>query len=46
MAWTLLSAAEDARRPSARGFHGFAAEGGRLYVHGGYGRLDSGDYGE
>jgi hypothetical protein len=37
MAWTLLSAADDARRPSARVKHGFTSAGGLLYVHGGYG---------
>ncbi len=49
MTWTLLSAADDARRPSARFWHGFTSAGGRLYVHGGYGYFsdyvhgDSGD---
>ncbi len=36
MAWTLLSAADDAPRPSARYGHGFTSMEGRLYVHGGY----------
>jgi hypothetical protein len=36
MTWTLLSAAEDSTRPSARAKHGFASAGGRLYVHGGF----------
>jgi hypothetical protein len=35
MTWTLLSAANDAPRPSARHSHGFTSAGGRLYVHGG-----------
>jgi len=35
MTWTLLSAALDAPRPSARYSHGFTSEGGKLYVHGG-----------
>ncbi len=35
MTWTLLSAANDTRRPSARCDHGFTSAGGRLYVHGG-----------
>ncbi len=35
MTWTLLSAANDTRRPSARSAHGFTSAGGRLYVHGG-----------
>jgi hypothetical protein len=35
--WTLLSAALDAPRPSARYSHGFTSAGGKLYVHGGYG---------
>ncbi len=34
--WTLLSAANDTRRPSSRAFHGFTSAGGLLYVHGGY----------
>jgi hypothetical protein len=34
--WTLLSAANDTRRPSARSGHGFTSAGGLLYVHGGY----------
>ncbi len=41
MAWTLLSTADDARRPSARYNHGFTSAAGRLYVHGG-----SGEYGD
>jgi hypothetical protein len=36
MTWTLLSAAEDGARPSARRSHGFTSAGGKLYVHGGY----------
>jgi hypothetical protein len=37
MAWTPLSANNDsAARPAARAGHGFAAAGGKLYVHGGY----------
>ena len=41
MTWTLLSAADDDRRPSARSGHGFTSAGGLLYVHGGvsYGNL-------
>jgi hypothetical protein len=35
MIWTLLSAADDASRPSARRSHGFTSAGGLLYVHGG-----------
>ena len=35
MTWALLSAADDARRPSARTRHGFTSAGGLLYVHGG-----------
>ena len=35
MTWTLLSAAEDSTRPSARAWHGFTSAGGKLYVHGG-----------
>jgi hypothetical protein len=35
MTWTLLSAADDAGRPSARANHGFTSAGGLLYVHGG-----------
>jgi hypothetical protein len=35
MTWTLLSAADDADRPSARNSHGFTSAGGLLYVHGG-----------
>jgi hypothetical protein len=35
MTWTSLSAADAARRPSARFIHGFTSAGGRLYVHGG-----------
>ncbi len=35
MTWTLLSAANDTRRPSARAEHGFTSAGGLLYVHGG-----------
>ncbi len=35
MTWTLLSAANDTRRPSARSGHGFTSAGGLLYVHGG-----------
>ncbi len=42
MTWTLLSAADDAGRPSARYAHGFTSAGGLLYVHGGFTR----DYGE
>jgi hypothetical protein len=37
MNWTLLSAARDNSRPSARFGHGFASAGGKLYVHGGFG---------
>jgi hypothetical protein len=37
MIWTLLSAVDDARRPSARYSHGFTSVGGLLYVNGGYG---------
>ncbi len=37
MTWTLLSAANDTRRPSARADHGFTSAGGLLYVHGGFG---------
>jgi hypothetical protein len=33
--WTLLSAADDTYRPSARSLHGFTSAGGLLYVHGG-----------
>ena len=36
MAWTDLSAAASGTPPAPRGSHGFAAAGGRLYVHGGY----------
>ncbi len=36
MTWTLLSAANDTRRPSARSGHGFTSAGGLLYVHGGF----------
>ena len=36
MTWTLLSPADDPRRPSARFGHGFTSAGGLLYVHGGY----------
>ncbi len=36
MTWTLLSAANDTRRPSARSGHGFTSAGGLLYVHAGY----------
>ncbi len=35
MTWTLLSAKNDTRRPSARYNHGFTSAGGLLYVHGG-----------
>jgi hypothetical protein len=35
MTWALLSAADDAGRPSARAGHGFTSVGGLLYVHGG-----------
>ncbi len=35
MTWTLLSAANDTRRPSARCGHGFTSAGDLLYVHGG-----------
>jgi hypothetical protein len=35
MTWTLLSAAEDSTRPSARAQHGFTSAGGKLYVYGG-----------
>jgi hypothetical protein len=35
MTWTLLSAANDTHRPSARSDHGFTSAGGLLYVHGG-----------
>ncbi len=42
MTWTLLSAANDTRRPSARAEHGFTSAGGLLYVHGGY-RYKEGD---
>ena len=41
MTWTLLSAAHDAPRPSAREGHGFTSARGRLYVHGGYGITDA-----
>ena len=41
MTWTLLSAADDAPRPSARWFHGFTSAGGLLYVHGGRGITDA-----
>jgi hypothetical protein len=37
MTWTLLSAALDGPRPSARDSHGFTSAGGKLYVHGGWG---------
>ncbi len=46
MNWTVLSAANDAVRPSARAGHGFTSSAGRLYVHGGFGIEDSGGYGE
>ncbi len=46
MIWTLLSAADDASRPSARYGHGFTSAGGLLYVHGGYDITGSGEYGE
>ncbi len=46
MTWALLSAADDACRPSARSGHGFTSTGGLLYVHGGYGITGSGEYGE
>jgi hypothetical protein len=36
MTWTLLSAANDTRRPSARSAHGFTSAGGLLYILGGY----------
>ena len=36
MAWTLVLAAADSDRPSARDDHGFASAEGKLYVHGGY----------
>jgi hypothetical protein len=42
MTWTLLSAANDTGRPSARFSHGFTSAGGRLYVHGGIGPKASG----
>ncbi len=45
MTWTLLSAANDTRRPSARFDHGFTSAGGLLYVHGGIGS-DTGGKGE
>ena len=41
MAWTDLSAAASGTPPSARGFHGLASAGGKLYVHGGL--CDSGE---
>jgi hypothetical protein len=46
MTWTLLSAALDAPRPSARNLHGFTSAGGKLYVHGGYGLLANGFNGD
>ncbi len=46
MTWTLLSAADDAGRPSARAGHGFTSAGGLLYVHGGWGITGAGDGGE
>jgi hypothetical protein len=46
MTWALLSAADDAGRPSVRYGHGFTSAGGRLYVHGGYIPTDAGDMGE
>jgi hypothetical protein len=44
MAWTLLSAADDARRPSARDNHGFTSAGGLLYVHGGWNIWGNADF--
>ncbi len=35
MAWTLLSAAANGARPSARYGHGFTSAGGKLYAFGG-----------
>jgi hypothetical protein len=46
MTWTQLSPAHDAPRPSARFEHGFTSAGGRLYVHGGYGIISDGSYGD
>ncbi len=46
MNWTLLSAALDAPRPSARERHGFTSAGGKLYVHGGYGIMADGYKGD
>jgi hypothetical protein len=43
MNWTLLSAALDAPRPSARRWHGFTSAGGKLYVHGGDGIWNTGE---
>jgi hypothetical protein len=40
MTWTLLLSA-DGTRPAARYSHGFTSAGGKLYVHGGYGRRGS-----
>ena len=37
MAWSDLSAGASGRPPAPRGSHGFAAAGGLLYVHAGYG---------
>ena len=41
MAWTDLSAAASGTPPSPRYSHGFTAEGGWLYVHGGWDANDS-----
>jgi hypothetical protein len=43
MTWTMLIAANDASRPSARTGHGFTSAGGMLYVHGGEG-IEGGSY--
>ena len=42
-AWTDLSAALNGTPPSPRYGHGFAAAGGKLYVHGGAGQLEAGE---
>jgi hypothetical protein len=42
MAWTDLTAVAGGSPPAGRGFHGFAAAGGRLYVHAGWGGYDYG----
>ena len=46
MTWFDLSCHALGTPPTARWGHGFTSAGGRLYVHGGYGPTDSGDYGE